>query len=838
MMLDNRNASTFVVLATTALLAGFGKQTLAEYPTYADHLTPGIFLDETRATLPQGVSLRKTYPAGVALTKASEGFVDHLYNDPAGYCTVAYGHLIKKSRCNGTEPSEFRGTVPEPRGAQILQKDMEAAEIPVQTALSFHPTDGQFAALVDFVFNVGETNFRRSTLLKLVNARKFDQVPYEWRKWNKANKKILPGLTARREKEIKLFFEGIRAEFSTAQPPAEESIDIRSGESATLGAASPSEMRTLPGSEQPASHALLIGVGDYQAPGVLPLKGPENDLRLMRDLLMHRFGIPEGSITTLQDRDATHTNIQQSFSQLAERVKHGDFVYVYYSGHGATTPDGNGDETAGEDQTWVSYGSREDRLPGLDNWDVLDDEINAWLSKISAKTDQLIVVSDSCHSGTVTRAPLTEVRRAPDDTRLHHPLARQPAEVAIRGAEQQIGIRIGAAQDNDLAYGTDQNGTSYGMFTWYWVDALNQAKPGETWQSVFNRASATLAAQPGSHQQPQITGNANRTLFGGQFVALTPSIPVTQVDSDKKLAWLKAGAVSGVTQGSRYRLLDPAAPHRQDSPCLAITQVEPFESQARFDGCQPNLGDSVVEVEHTYTTTPIKLQVKADLPNAHDQDLEAAIKKALGGLAGFQVVDENTRADWVVYVLRPARTDGDDIVQSKAQRLPPSVPDQPPEVWVITPQGELLHKGLRLSLSDPAKGTELLKQNLVNFARVEEFKALEGDAMPEGLTVQVARLRADPECKTKADCIPIKRPDGITQTYRKEAQADLESLTEQPPRLGEVLAFSASNTSPEPFYLYLITITPEGGIKAVFPQADDNADRVRPRHDVTLRSIL
>lgn len=220
----------FIASVVSSVLAGCSNITTKEYTTYPDRIAPGILLEEPRAVLPQGVALRKVYPKGLKLTKVSEGWVDHLYNDAANFCTVAYGHLIKKARCNGTEPSEFKGTVPEPRGALILQKDMEIAEIVVQNSLKFDPNDGEFAALADFVFNVGSANFARSNLLKMVNARKYKEIPFEWRKWTKAGGRTFQGLVTRRENEIKLFFAESRAEISTEQPTADQAIDIRVGE--------------------------------------------------------------------------------------------------------------------------------------------------------------------------------------------------------------------------------------------------------------------------------------------------------------------------------------------------------------------------------------------------------------------------------------------------------------------------------------------------------------------------------------------------------------------------------------------------------------------------------
>jgi len=195
-------------------------------------LTPGIFLEENRAVPPEGTTLRPVIDRGIALTKRSEGFVGHLYNDAAGYCTVAYGHLLHLSRCDGqAEEVPFKPSVPEPRGAQLLITDLGSAQYAVMQYAVAELTDTQYAALVDFAYNVGGRNLSQSRLLKLVNRRQFDDVPTEWRKWVQANGKTFPGLVERRERELQLFFDGNLPE--SREVPAEgfapQLIDIRVG---------------------------------------------------------------------------------------------------------------------------------------------------------------------------------------------------------------------------------------------------------------------------------------------------------------------------------------------------------------------------------------------------------------------------------------------------------------------------------------------------------------------------------------------------------------------------------------------------------------------------------
>ncbi len=230
-----RNLSDIIisifVVAAAGFIPGCEKSPPIDYPS-KDTLTPGIFLEpEERAVLPTGVEVRKVYDPGIELTKESEGFVGQPYNDAANYCTIGYGHLIQLAPCDGSISGEFKTGIDVPQGTEILRTDMGKAERGVMTLVDVELTDGQYGALCDFVFNVGAGNFRKSTLRKRVNARDFDRVPFEFRRWVFAGGRKLTGLAKRRENEITLFFEEIGIPRAIPPPDVDLSpIDIRTGE--------------------------------------------------------------------------------------------------------------------------------------------------------------------------------------------------------------------------------------------------------------------------------------------------------------------------------------------------------------------------------------------------------------------------------------------------------------------------------------------------------------------------------------------------------------------------------------------------------------------------------
>jgi GH24 family phage-related lysozyme (muramidase) len=233
-MPSSRSLATLTALAAAVLASGCatGPAGPADYPTYTDAQAPGIFGDlGAKAVLPAGMTLRPIPAMGLAATKKGEGWRNRLYNDVAGYCTIGYGHLLKRARCDGSERADWQDGITEAEGEELLVKDMADAQIAVMLAVTTKLTDTQYAALCDFVFNVGGGAFRKSTLLKVVNAGQHDQVGNQLMRWTMAGPKVVPGLLNRRKHEIELYYHGTLA--SRAVPAAGmdmSPIDVTRGE--------------------------------------------------------------------------------------------------------------------------------------------------------------------------------------------------------------------------------------------------------------------------------------------------------------------------------------------------------------------------------------------------------------------------------------------------------------------------------------------------------------------------------------------------------------------------------------------------------------------------------
>ena len=158
--------------------------------------------------------------------------------------------------------------------------------------------------------------------------------------------------------------------------------------------------------------ALLIGIGKYE---VLPrLPGSKNDIDLVHQVLVSRYGFSDENVYEVRDEAATRAGVLSALNKIVREAGPKDVVYIHYSGHGSQVQDLNGDEPEDQlDETIVPQDGRMDGVP-----DITDDELEAILAQL--KTPQTVVVLDSCHSGTATRGLEVRVRSVPADDRVAH----------------------------------------------------------------------------------------------------------------------------------------------------------------------------------------------------------------------------------------------------------------------------------------------------------------------------------------------------------------------------------------------------------------------------------
>jgi lysozyme len=171
--------------------------------------------------------MRKTCQAGIDLIKQWEGKYLKAYHgaaDRPGLLTIGYGHTDAAG-----PPKVYAGMkVTEQEAENILRSDLSKVEASVESLVKVPLNDNQFATLVSFVFNVGEGNFRKSSLLRKLNAGDFECVPAELMKWTMANGKRVQGLANRRASEGGLWVKGAPVASQYVEPDAKPETTLSS----------------------------------------------------------------------------------------------------------------------------------------------------------------------------------------------------------------------------------------------------------------------------------------------------------------------------------------------------------------------------------------------------------------------------------------------------------------------------------------------------------------------------------------------------------------------------------------------------------------------------------
>lgn len=120
--------------------------------------------------------------------------------------------------------------------------------------------------------------------------------------------------------------------------------------------------------------------------------------------------------TVLLTKQGTRAKMLAAMRKAAKQLKKGDLFFLTYSGHGGQVPDVTGEEIDKQDETWCLYDGQ-----------LIDDELYFELSGFAAGV-RILVLSDSCHSGTVTRA----VPPPLDGTKVAGRSKMMPPAVAMR----------------------------------------------------------------------------------------------------------------------------------------------------------------------------------------------------------------------------------------------------------------------------------------------------------------------------------------------------------------------------------------------------------------------
>jgi hypothetical protein len=213
-----------------------------------------------------------------------------------------------------------------------------------------------------------------------------------------------------------------------------------------------------------AGYSLHIGLNKVLKAGYRrapKLKGCVNDALALYDLA-EGLGFQAAA---LLDSAGTVHKVTAHIFQMARRLTAGDIFVLTYSGHGAQVLDEDGDEEDGLDESWVLY-----------DYQLLDDRLHQLWARFAAGV-RIVIISDSCHSGTIAKT-----------VNSLHPEWRQRPDC------QASGLQIGSCQD----YQQSLDGNPHGAFT----HQLLQVWDGGRFEGNYQDFHQAIAKRLPQSQQP------------------------------------------------------------------------------------------------------------------------------------------------------------------------------------------------------------------------------------------------------------------------------------------------------------------------------------------------
>lgn len=257
--------------------------------------------------------------------------------------------------------------------------------------------------------------------------------------------------------------------------------------------------------------ALCVGINDYPFGEANDLRGCVNDANDWANLLKSHFDFTD--INQLLNDDATKINIVAGLKALLTGVKAGDVLVFTNASHGTYLADTDGDEPK-YDEAICPYDTDSNLL--------IDDELRELFKNIP-KDVRLTVISDSCHSGSVTRLVANEYRRSRQlKPTVFGRIELSPTQLrAARGTSEKYPesgmkeILLSGCKSNQTSADAYIANDYHGAMSYYAINAITAANYKISYADLCNTLVSTLEDE-NYDQVPQLEGtddNKHRQIF-------------------------------------------------------------------------------------------------------------------------------------------------------------------------------------------------------------------------------------------------------------------------------------------------------------------------------------
>jgi metacaspase-1 len=264
--------------------------------------------------------------------------------------------------------------------------------------------------------------------------------------------------------------------------------------------------------------ALCIGINDYPYEGN-DLHGCVNDAHAWAKVLTEQFDFATTDIKIILDRDATKRNTIRALKDLLAGAQTGDTLVFANSSHGSYVAERGGDEEI-YDEVLCPY--------DIDSNDISDDELREFIAGLKPGV-RLTVILDNCHSGTATRAAITDILpglHSPDRRRVRflspalrglpvliNPWKAKPKRKIGHPQSKMKEILLSGCTDKEYSYDAYFNDVPHGALTYYTLEAMRRARYKLSYADLHTRLVRLIKDYP---QHPQLEGtssNKRRQIF-------------------------------------------------------------------------------------------------------------------------------------------------------------------------------------------------------------------------------------------------------------------------------------------------------------------------------------
>lgn len=217
------------------------------------------------------------------------------------------------------------------------------------------------------------------------------------------------------------------------------------------------------------TYALVVGVDAY--PYEVSLDGAVKDAKDVEGALQ-RAGVDQ--MATFFDATARKDDIRAAWAGFVDSASQGDTIIFTYAGHGAQMPElVAGDEADGLDEFLQLPGFDRGRAAETDHEIIVDNELNAWFSEAEAKGVQVLFVSDSCHSGGMSRSFSGKTRLAHAVTvKLPPPSDEAVSGAAVKEAQFRKVTVLAASLESQPSPEVIIGGEARGALSWSFARAV------------------------------------------------------------------------------------------------------------------------------------------------------------------------------------------------------------------------------------------------------------------------------------------------------------------------------------------------------------------------------